>query len=147
MKENNLNKLLKIDKNFIPASEDEGDELYQNGFFVFNISKIIKYIKENSDIFIPEKLSVKDFPYTFANLNEKHINSVNFNEPVILAEISPERYNLIDGNHRMEKAKRSGIEFIMAYRLNVNLHINFLTSIEAYYAYINYWNGKVKDLN
>lgn len=31
-------------------------------------------------------------------------------KPVILAEISPDRYNLIDGNHRVEKALGLGLQ-------------------------------------
>ncbi len=48
--------------------------------------------------------------------------------------------------HRMEKAYRSGIEKIMAYRLNPKQHITFLTTQKAYYAYIEYWNDKLQDL-
>jgi len=48
---------------------------------------------------------------------------VGISRPVILAEISPGCYNLIDGNHRMEKARKAGIKSIQAYRLNVKQHI------------------------
>jgi hypothetical protein len=58
--------------------------------------------------------------------------------------MSPGKYNLIDGNHRMEKARRSGIENIMAYKLGVKQHIPFLTTQKADIAYVEYWNGKLK---
>jgi hypothetical protein len=64
--------------------------------------------------------------------------------PVILAEISPGHYNLIDGNHRMEKARRIGVGSILAYKLDVNQHLKFLTEKKAYLSYIEYWNGKCK---
>ena len=72
------------------------------------------------------------------------MDSVEISEPVILAEISPGRYNLIDGNHRMEKARRIGMESIMAYRLNAEQHMRFLTSRKSYESYIEYWNGKLE---
>jgi hypothetical protein len=52
----------------------------------------------------------------------------------------------IDGNHRIEKARRSGIEFLMAYRVNADRHIKFMTTRKAYVAHVEYWNGKLKDL-
>jgi len=54
---------------------------------------------------------------------------------------------MIDGNHRMEKARRMGIKSISAFRLDVKQHMKFLTSKEAYLSYIEYWNGKVKSSN
>jgi hypothetical protein len=44
----NAAKELKVNDNFIPCPTKEGDELYPNGIFVFNITKMIEYIKKNS---------------------------------------------------------------------------------------------------
>ena len=74
------------------------------------------------------------------------MDSVELGRPVILAEITPGRYNLIDGNHRMEKAHRLGIKSIPGYRLNVDQHVRFLTSEKAYVAYVEYWNSKLKEM-
>ncbi len=63
---------------------------------------------------------------------------------MIIAEIAPKRYNLIDGHHRMEKARRSGVETLPCYTLDVTHHVNFLTTREAYDAYVKYWNGKLQ---
>ena len=49
----------------------------------------------------------------FSSINESHMDSVVISQPVILAEISPGRFNLIDGNHRMEKARRLGVMSIL----------------------------------
>lgn len=72
------------------------------------------------------------------------MDSVDISPPVLLAEISPDRYNLIDGNHRMEKARRMEVNSMPAYKLNVKQHVNFLTSKRAYVSYIEYWNDKVR---
>ena len=81
---------------------------------------------------------------SFSSIDETRADLVDVSCPVLLAEISPGYYNLIDGNHRMEKARRMGISRILAYRLNVKQHIEFLTARDAYLSYVEYWNGKLK---
>jgi hypothetical protein len=141
-----LKDLLERDEGFTPCPVATDDELFPNGIFVFNVTKIIDYIHENKDSIILEEVSVSDFFKGFSSINESHVNSVDISKPVILAEISPDRYNLIDGNHRVEKARRLGINKIRAYKLHVEQHMKFLTTQKAYVAYIEYWNSKVKEM-
>lgn len=101
-----------------------------------------QYIESNLDKIAIEEVAVKDCLRDFSSLNESHIDKVAISKPVIFAEIAPQRYNLIDGHHRMEKARRTGISRVQAYRLNVEQHIHFLTS--NYEEYIEYWNSKLK---
>ena len=142
-----MENILKRDDNFTPCPVAAGDELFPNGIFVFNITKIIEYIQKNPDSITLEEVAVSDFFKGFSSINESYVDSVEISKPVILAEISPGRYNLIDGNHRMEKARRMGINNIRAYKLNVEQHMRFLTSKKAYAAYIEYWNSKLFDKN
>lgn len=130
------------DKTFTPAEIREGDEYFVNGIFEFNITRMIEHIKSNPEIFIPEKVSVSEFYNDSSVIDEEYIDSVIFDEPVILAEVAPGRYNLIDGNHRMEKAKKLGRCYIMAYKLSAEQHVMFLTSRNSYEKYISYWNKK-----
>ncbi|NSW91883.1 MAG: ParB N-terminal domain-containing protein [Firmicutes bacterium] len=78
-------------------------------------------------------------------MNESYLDSVDLTTPVIIAEICPGMYNLIDGHHRIEKAYRIGLESIPAYKLKARQHIQFLTSTEAYHSYVEYWNSKIVD--
>jgi hypothetical protein len=135
---------LKIDNAYTPCPVADGDELFPNGIFEFNITKMIEYIQNNPDI-VTEEVDVDNFFKGFSSINESHVNSVDISNPVILAEIAPGRYNLIDGNHRMEKARRMQIAKLLAYKLNVDQHIKFLTSKESYEIYIEYWNSKIKE--
>ena len=135
---------MKVETDFTACSVSDGDELFPNGIFEFNITKMIEYIQSNSDQFILEEVKAGDFFKEFSSINDSHVESVDVSKPVILAEISPDRYNLIDGNHRMEKARRMGIKEIQAYKLNADQHIKFLTSKTAYLAYIEYWNSKLE---
>ena len=137
--------MLKVDNDFTPCPVAAGDELFPNGIFEFNITKMLEYIQKNPDGIILEEIAVSDFHKGFSSINEPHMDSVEISRAVILAEISPGQYNLIDGSHRMEKARRMGIKSMQAYRLNVEQHMRFLTSKKAYVAYIEYWNSKLKN--
>jgi len=139
-----LERRLKKDNEFNPCPIDTGDELFPNGIFVFNITKIVEYIQKNHETTALEEVAVSDFCKDFSSINESHVDSVDISKPVILAEISPGRYHLVDGSHRMEKAGKMGIYSIRAYKLDVEHHIQFLTSKKAYMAYVDYWNDKVK---
>jgi len=77
-------------------------------------------------------------------IDESHLESVNLELPVIVAEIAPQRFNLIDGNHRMEKARRSAVETLSGYTLDVTQHVDFLTTEKAYDAYVSYWYGRLQ---
>ena len=109
---------------------------------MFNISRMLEYLENRpTDVELVE-IAVCQLDQGFSVLNESHVDSVDLSRPVVLAEISPGQYNLIDGHHRVEKALRQGATTLLAYKLNVLQHIPFLTSNEAYTSYVEYWNGK-----
>lgn len=139
---NKLNKL-KYNKSFIPCPVADNEEIFRNGIFEFNITRMIEHIRVNQKEFIVEEVAVDSFHQAHSSINEEHMVNVVIGEPVIIAEIAPCQYNLIDGNHRMEKARRLGIKKMNAFRLMVHQHIQFLTSTEAYKAYVEYWNDKL----
>ncbi len=140
-----MKKKLKINKHFTPCRIDDEDEMYPNGIFVFNITKMAEYIRNNS--ITCEDVLVKDFSRGSSKFKESHLAIVDVTKPVILAEISPGRYNVIDGNHRMEQARRLGIEKLPAYKIIPEQHLQFLTTEQGYLAYIEYWNSKLKEIN
>ncbi|MCG2702848.1 MAG: ParB/Srx family N-terminal domain-containing protein [Candidatus Omnitrophica bacterium] len=96
---------------------------------------MIEYIQKNSADIRREPVEVKDFCKEFASIDEVYVDKVDVSQPVIIAEIAPGRYNLIDGNHRMEKARRMGLVSLMAYKMDVEQHMKFLTDKKAYVAY------------
>lgn len=89
---------------------------------------------------------MNDFYHGFSSLNESQVELADMSKPVVLAEISPGNFNLIDGHHRVEKARRSGVCTLRVHKLTAVQHLRFLTSERAYLSYIEYWNGKVKQL-
>lgn len=137
--------LLKTDTDFTPCPVAVGDELYANGIFVFNITKLIEHVQSNPDSYVLEEVAADDFFKANSSIDESHVDSADVSKPVILAEIAPGKFNLIDGNHRMEKARRMGITSIRAYKLSIAQHVRFLTSYEAYTRYVEYVNSKAKE--
>lgn len=137
---------LDVDPSFQPCETEAGDELYPNGIFEFNITRLSAYIVAASR-FRAETVALDHIPYggTSPGLNELTIAAADLSRPVILAEISPGRYNLIDGNHRVAKARRESVPSILAYRIPCPEHVAFLTSTRAYEKYVEYWNSKVDD--
>ena len=146
MQDNFNLKQLKLNRAFQPLPCDIGDEFFPNGIFEFNITKILAFINVNKDKFQPEEVDVKIIrTFPSKNLDESTIKIANLLTPIILAEISPGLFNVIDGNHRLEKAYRDGASKILTYKMLAEQHIMFITSIRAYKEYVQYWNTKIKD--
>ena len=56
-----------VNKNFKPCPTEDGDEIYQNGIFKFNTSKLIEYIKINSDKVDLIEVEIEDSPKEFSS--------------------------------------------------------------------------------
>jgi len=139
---------LKRDKNFQPCSAESGDENYANGIFEFNITRILAFIDTCAERFPIECVLVDDFPaYDSSHLSEETVLNADLSRPILLAEISPGRFNVIDGNHRLARARREIVLTVPARRVRCPDHVAFLTSAWAYEKYVEYWNSKLKDLS
>jgi hypothetical protein len=94
-----------------------------------------------------ELVAVADIPdYGGPRLDEEAVRSADLSRPILLAEISPGRYNLIDGHHRIGKARRVGAPTVPARKIGCPTHAAFLTSAVAYEQYVEYWNSKLKEM-
>lgn len=137
-------KKLIFNKAFQPLPVNEGDELFKNGIFDFNITQLLTSIRSDANLYRQEEVEVSSLRSCPSNLlDESTISKADPSRPIILAEISPGRFNVIDGNHRLEKAHRDNMKTIPAYKLEVYQHIAFLTSVKAYETYVSYWNSKI----
>ena len=86
------------------------------------------------------------------------MEEADLNRPIVIAEIAPDYrdfvsdfpehlwpvrgYSCIDGQHRLEKARRLGLEMLPAVILRMEQYIPFL--YEGSDRYVSYWNGKLK---
>ena len=139
---------LKFRKKFQPCSVEEGEEMYPNGIFEFNITRLLAFIKVHPEQFPVELVPLEEIPCygDSSRLNPETVSTADLSRPIVLAEISPGLYNVIDGNHRLGKARQDGVRTIAAYRVRCPQHVPFLTSITSYEKYVEYWNSKVKTL-
>lgn len=138
---------LKLDKAFTAISVDEDDELFPNGIFEFNVTKMLAFVETNADKFSIETIEVEPLRgYSSETLDENTIRRADVTKPILLAEISPGRFNVIDGNHRVERAGRDGLKTVPGRRIGAEQHLSFLTSVRAYEAYVGYWNSKLNEL-
>ena len=138
---------LKIDKHFLPYSTGTGDELFVVGIFEFNISRLLAFIDAHPQRFSVEWVEVAEIArYGKEPRDKEAIRTANLTRPIVLAEIAPDRYNLVDGHHRLARARREGVQVLPAWRIHCPEHTAFLTSVKAYEVYVGYWNGKVKEL-
>jgi len=138
---------LQLDRTFQPCPAAPGDELYPNGIFVFNITRLLAFVETHPHAFPVGSVSLADIPdYGGANrLDAEAIRNADLRRPILLAEISPGHYNVIDGHHRIARARRERAAVLPAVRVGSPHHIAFLTSTRAYQAYVEYWNSKCKD--
>jgi len=137
---------LKLNKDFIPCDACENEEIYPNGIFHFNISRILEHIISGQLIVEQEDICVPNWyksHYTGKDFNEEHLKTVNLDKPVIQAEISPGNYNIIDGNHRLEKAHREKVETVKSYKLKAEQLIPYFITVRGFEAFVGYWNNKL----
>jgi len=134
-----MSRMLKADKNFIPCRVDYGDELFPNGIFEFNVTRILEHIDKRPEDIALVEIDIDDFCPGQSVLEQSHVDSVDHSRPVVLAEIAPGIYNLIDGHHRMDKARRLGIDRMQAYKLKAHQHIAFLTSSVSHKLCVVFW--------
>lgn len=138
---------LRLNKRFQPCPVEPEDELYPNGIFVFNITRLQAFIDAHLDQFPAENIAVADLSAIGASgLDEDAVLRADLSRPILLAEISPGRYNVIDGNHRVGRARRDGLATVPGRRIASPVHIVFLTSGIGYERYVEYWNGKVREM-
>ena len=136
---------IKLDKKFEPLPTRDGDEIFRSGYFKFNITRIMEDILAGKLEVAEEPINVSSwFRLRSSNaVNEDHISSVDINKTVLQAEIRAGVYNMIDGNHRIEKARREGIEWINSYKIKGEQLVPYFIEKKGYEAFVEYWNSKL----
>ncbi|WP_188206854.1 hypothetical protein [Alkalibacillus aidingensis] len=140
-----MNRKLILNENYIPLPCHQDDEVFANGIFNFNISRMIEQIHSGTLSVKSERIDVKDWfnAHPHPSINEEHLPNVDLTNPVIQVEIRPGHYSIIDGNHRMEKAYREGVQFVDSYKLNGEQLVPFFIDHMGYRAFVDYWNSKL----
>jgi len=132
------------DSSYKPFDILEGEEYFSNGIFVFNITRMLEHIAAHRGEYALGEIKVADYMTSFNQITPEKCAGADIRNPLILAEISPRRYNVIDGNHRLARAHYNGVDSLHVYMLSPKQHSLFITERKAYDTYIEYWNGKLQ---
>ena len=136
---------LKLDKNFEPLPNRDGDEIFRNGYFEFNITRIMEDISVGKLEVAEEPINISSWSrlHSSNTVNEDHLPSVDISKTVLQAEIRAGAYNIIDGNHRIEKARREGVKLINSYKMKGEQLLPYFIEKKGYEAFVEYWNSKL----
>lgn len=136
---------IKIDKNYKPLPTNEGDEIYSIGIFKFNISKILEHITFEKLDAQKEQINVREWfkLHIHGSVNEEYLTTVDIACPVIQAEIRPDMFEIVDGNHRLEWAYRDGVEWVNSFKLRGEQLLPYFVDVRGYEAFVEYWNSKL----
>ena len=145
----NNSRIIKLVKDYKPLPMDIGDEIYPNGIFNFSISRICEHIALGELKSEKEQIDIKEWfkSHIRGLVNEEHLPSVDVSKAVIQVEIRPDRYEIIDGNHRIKKACHDGLEVIESFKLKGEHLLPYFADERGYKAFVEYWNLKVKEDN
>ncbi|GGA91478.1 hypothetical protein [Ornithinibacillus halotolerans] len=98
----------------------------------------MKHIRNGKLLPEKEQIHVQDwFKSRFhGSINEDQLPAVDVTKTVIQAEISPDMYTIMDGNHRMEKAYGEGIPYIDSYKLTVKQILPYFIDSRGYETFV-----------
>ena len=136
-----------LNEHYSPIPTNVGDEIYPIGLFRFNITKIYEHINDGALSMDEELIDVSKWftNHYRGSVNEDHLPAVDVTRMVIQAEIRPGMYEIIDGNHRMEKAYREGVKNINSYKFQGEQLIPYFINKQAYITFVDYWNTKLNE--
>ncbi len=82
----------KLNKKFQPLPVDAEDELFPNGIFEFNITKLLAFLKSTPRKFPVVDIEVKTVKHGHSeSLDESTVKKADLSAPIVVAEISTAR--------------------------------------------------------
>lgn len=106
---------------------DEGDEIFKSYGGTWNITKLQKYLERSSEYrYTLDKDFYEHLIRDDQTVDESKIDNVDLQVPIIVAQLNNHRYLLIDGIHRVRKAKKNNMECMHAYVVPFEIHVKFL---------------------
>lgn len=149
MKKTQHPRALKLIKNYVPKQTlSEEIEIYPNGIFQFFISKIMEDIEHGTFAPKKERINIDKWRKTHttsSGLNEEHLQTVDTKKPIIQAEIRIGRFEIIDGNHRLEQAFREGKKTINSYKIYGEELVSYFYDRKGYECFVKHWNSKLEE--
>ena len=122
-------------------------EWFRSGFFEYDVTRLLAAEQTGRlspylhNVSVTECISFFGKPF----LPATHIEEADLSRPLLMAELSPFSYILVDGYHRLAKAAAHQIETLPAYCLPAKFAAEFLCKEKQYLEFTSYWNGKAYD--
>ena len=149
-------RLLSAQRPTQPPVPADGDEIFCSGVITTNITALLEWLAQQD---LPVIEMPVDLWYSSYSRDECYVEAADLSRPILIAEIAPDYkdfipdipedhwlsrgYSCIDGYHRLEKAKRLGIQTLPAIVLRMEQHIPF--AYVGYDRYVEYWNRKLQE--
>ena len=137
------------DPEFALFSADPDDELAVNGYFVYDITKMIRHMLAGLERgMVTEGTVAVDSCLEYIDersLLPEHVKKADLERPIIFVEVAPDSYVLEDGRHRLCKAMKKKVDVLPAYFVKAEFADHFFTEQQMYLSHIGYWNGKIAD--
>lgn len=138
---------------------DDRKEWFPNGIFNYNVSRLMKDLAADDtekdsktpwlNAAVQVKISVADaikHCHDLGPLEEEHVQAADLERPLIFVELAPDSFNLIDGHHRLAKARLEGITELPAWMVGAHEAVSYLGSEREYNRFVEYWNSKIENL-
>ena len=145
---------------FYHFHNDDRQEWLPNGIFNINVSRLMRDLAADDSVketktpwilaAVQADVLVEDVIRHSAGLGrleEEHIQAADLERPLIFVEIAPDSFNLIDGHHRLEKARRAGIKELPAWFVDAHAAVHYMGSEFEYSQYVEYWNTKIERID
>lgn len=98
-----------------------------NGILIWDVTSILEDIEQHPDSYIIQTLSTALLAdHNDARVSHTRAMASDLTKPLVVAELSKDHLLLIDGNHRLHKARALGLENIPCYYLSQKQQQHFI---------------------
>jgi hypothetical protein len=102
---------------------NQDDEIFEGGYANWNITKLRCHLKDRHfQIYSLNKEQYEKLITNDQKIVESKIDHVDLSEPIIVAKFKDDLHLVIDGLHRLRKAKNNNEENIYAYIVPKEVH-------------------------
>ena len=110
----------------------------ENGILIWDVSSILEDIEQHPEVYTIRSLSTDLLAdHNDARVSHTRAMASDLSKPLVVAELSEGHLLLIDGNHRLYKARTLGMESIPCYYLSQQQQQHFIVHFRpAEYAHI-----------
>lgn len=116
---------------FVERKPDRKDEQFFYFGVWWNISEMIKYIEQTGKAVFQYSMSQLEGAGYMVDIDEDYAKTADLTKPGIIIQLTSKHILLVDGNHRLYRAKFEGKQTFNAYYLTLEEQTHFITDRES----------------